>query len=131
MRETQAHWPRPIGSFQYEARGVDLKLLYNHPRSPPLCGRNQPASGSQKATRQGSARSAVAVYLKQSTQSKALDLLFFGFHYPSSFQGNRSAAQLGVAMTASAGVAWAFIPSSRRNLAHKKSDTVSQVSCSA
>ena len=51
--------------------------------------------------------------------------------YPSSFQGNRSAAQLVVAMTANTGVGWAFIPSSRRNLAHKKSDTVSHVGCSA
>src|SRR5262245_42356803 len=51
--------------------------------------------------------------------------------YPSSFHGNRSAAQVVVAMTANTGVGWAFTPSSRRNLAHKKSETVSHVGCSA
>src|SRR5215471_9394851 len=50
---------------------------------------------------------------------------------PSSFQGNRSASQLFVAMTKSTVLGSTRNPSWRRNLAHRKSDTVSKVGCSA
>src|SRR5262249_28780487 len=50
---------------------------------------------------------------------------------PSSFQGNRSASQLFVAMTTSTVLASTRNPSWRRNPAHRKSDTVSKVGCSA
>ena len=47
--------------------------------------------------------------------------------YPSSFQGNRSAAQLVVAMTVNTGLVSNFSPSSRRSLDHRKSDTISHL----
>ena len=101
----------------------------SHPARPLLRARGQPPSGFQKAAAKALG-SGVCILTWHSKQNVG-HAIFWIPAYPSSFHGNRSAAQVVVAMTANTGVGWAFIPSSRRNLAHKKSDTVSHVGCSA
>ena len=54
------------------------------------------------------------------------DLISCRARYPSSFQGNRSASQLVVAMTVNTGLVSNFSPSSRRSLDHRKSDRISK-----